>query len=258
MSTGNREIRPLLTLMAVLAISGLVVAGGYTWLLFGTPHRVVWWLALVLGVSVMWVVPLGLVGLGCLALVAYGRPPGPALGLARAALRFLFPLARSLSSWWGWDQDKVWASFVHLHNRLILAGLPGRRRGVSPADVLVLLPHCLQKTECRHKITWDTGNCQRCGACPVGDALDLSEQGGFRIAVASGGTQARRLVEETSPSTIVAVACERELGEGIRDVSSIPVLAVFNQRPEGPCRNTRVNPADLKATLSTLEAKGEV
>ena len=39
----------------------------------------------------------------------------------------------------------------------------------------------------------------------------------------------------------MAVACERDLTSGIQDSYPIPVIGVLNERPFGPCRNTRVD-----------------
>ena len=41
---------------------------------------------------------------------------------------------------------------------------------------------------------------------------------------------------------VVGIACERDLVSGIRDVYPLlPVLAVPNVRPMGPCKETRVD-----------------
>ena len=60
------------------------------------------------------------------------------------------------------------------------------------------------------------------------------------LAVATGGTIARRIVVQTRPELIVAVACERDLVSGIQDTLPLPVYGLFNQRPNGTCFNTLV------------------
>jgi hypothetical protein len=59
--------------------------------------------------------------------------------------------------------------------------------------------------------------------------------------VATGGTIARRIIKENRPDAILAVACERDLLSGILDTYPLPVLGVFNSRPNGPCINTIVD-----------------
>ena len=39
----------------------------------------------------------------------------------------------------------------------------------------------------------------------------------------------------------MAIACERDLTSGIQEVAEIPVIGIINERPEGPCCNTRVD-----------------
>jgi hypothetical protein len=48
----------------------------------------------------------------------------------------------------------------------------------------------------------------------------------------------------------VAVACERDLSSGIIDSYPLPVLGVTNERPFGPCFNTKV---DLGQVIEAIE-----
>ena len=58
------------------------------------------------------------------------------------------------------------------------------------------------------------------------------------------------MVADYKPKAIVAIACERDLTEGILDTSPISVLGILNIRPEGPCKNTRV---DLNKVLNAID-----
>ena len=107
-----------------------------------------------------------------------------------------------------------------------------------PNQILLLAPHCIQRTDCPHKITVDIENCRRCGGCPVTSLLELRSRYGIKVGMATGGTLARKYVREYRPRAIVAIACERDLTSGIQDANPIPVLGVTNQRPHGPCQNT--------------------
>ena len=62
--------------------------------------------------------------------------------------------------------------------------------------------------------------------------------------------EARRIIGETSPGAIVAVACERDLITGIQDVApKIPVIGLPNSRPEGPCADTVINTEELQQAI---------
>jgi hypothetical protein len=63
----------------------------------------------------------------------------------------------------------------------------------------------------------------------------------LRLFVATGGTIARRIVKEARPEAIIAVACERDLSSGLVDTYPLPVIGILNERPFGPCINTRVD-----------------
>ena len=113
-----------------------------------------------------------------------------------------------------------------------------------------------------HKITRNIENCRQCGGCSVGALLGLSHKYGIHVGVATGGTLARQMVKEIRPKAIIAVACERDLTSGIQDVFPLPVLGVLNERPFGPCFNTRVDIKKVEAAildfLDTEEADDKI
>jgi hypothetical protein len=80
----------------------------------------------------------------------------------------------------------------------------------------------------------------------------VAEKYGANIAIATGGTLARRIVLKFRPKLIIAVACQRDLVDGLREVFPIPVYGVLNQRPEGPCINTRVAVEEIDYALRKL------
>jgi hypothetical protein len=70
----------------------------------------------------------------------------------------------------------------------------------------------------------------------------MRDRYGFSLATAGGGTEARRKIQETRPSLIIAIACERDLLSGFIDVNPhIPVIGFPNYRPLGPCKDTQVD-----------------
>ncbi len=232
---------------------GLLLAGLLFWLTMGLA---VWYLLrfeafsrlLRLGVVGLVVVggPVVTVGLAFLVIALLSDRSFPALrSLIRLAIDLLFPIAQALGRLLHIDKERIESSFIEVNNRLVRK----HRAPVDPRRVMVLLPHCLQRADCRHKVTMNLANCRRCGKCNIGDLLGLAEEYGVNLMVATGGTQARRLVQQYGPRAIVAVACERELASGIQDVNRLPVLAIPNLRPEGPCRNTRVDLAQVRETI---------
>ena len=210
-----------------------------------------------MGVGVIWL-PLISMGVGiggivilawmCLTLVfhIYSGMPLPGVRSVRhVTIRLFFPLMELLAKALGMDRRKVRRSFVKVNNELVLAD----RKLVAPQDLLLLLPHCVQRSACPRRLTHNVELCARCGRCPVGALLDLRDAWGIRLAIATGGTIARRIVVEMKPRCIVAVACERDLTSGIQDSYPLPVFGVLNERPCGPCLDTRVPLEHLKTVL---------
>jgi hypothetical protein len=151
--------------------------------------------------------------------------------------KVLFPLMILMGKVVGISKERVRQSFVELNNHLIRSN----SHRVRPDRLLILLPHCIQDFDCEIKITGNIRNCKGCGKCEIKDLIELSDQYHLKIAVATGGTLARRIVLENRPEAIVAVACELDLTTGIQDTYPIPVIGILNERPNGPCINTKVN-----------------
>ncbi|TCO78980.1 DUF116 domain-containing protein [Marinisporobacter balticus] len=165
--------------------------------------------------------------------------------IVQISLSFIYTNTVNLSRLLGLDKNKIRSVFSELNNRLILLS----NTHVVAEEILVLLPHCLQKSSCPHKITNHIDNCKRCGLCDIDKLIELKEKYNIKLFVATGGTLARKIIKETKPKAIIAVACERDLSSGILDVKNIPVIGILNERPEGPCVNTRVNLKKVEETI---------
>jgi len=176
-------------------------------------------------------------GLGLLILtLVTGRDLFFSDRLRGIVIKYLFPGIIALGRRCGLDRDTLQQSFIALNNQLVRA----RHLRVTPEKTLILLPHCIQLFDCEIKITGDVGKCARCGQCDISSLADLAERYGIAMAVATGGTLARKIIVERRPHFILAVACERDLSSGIRDAYPLPVIGVLNRRPHGPCFNTEI------------------
>jgi hypothetical protein len=135
------------------------------------------------------------------------------------SLTFLAPMVIRLGNRFGVSKDRLFNSFIKVSNSLTRLA----RKKFKTAKLLVLLPHCLQRS-LRQQL------------------VDLGKQYNVGVFVASGGTVARKIILEHRPKAVIAVACERDLILGIQEIfMKIPVLGIPNIRPEGPCKNTLVD-----------------
>ncbi len=187
------------------------------------------------GLIVLFLISLG-IGVFAIVLTVWKKKPYPVFEkFIPMALSVLFPIAIAIGRLFGIDKNRVKLSFIEVHNQLIQT----KSIKIEPEDILLLLPHCLQVSECKYKITMDVDNCHRCGKCLISNLLELRDDLGFHMHVATGGTLARKTIEKVRPKAIVAVACERDLSSGIQDTAAaFPVLGVLNEYQEGPCINT--------------------
>jgi hypothetical protein len=160
-------------------------------------------------------------------------------------IKLFLPLMTMLGRLLGFSKQQVRSSFIKVNNELV-----DRAHLTCPAEkMLLLLPHCLQRSKYAYRLTYNVNNCKRCGLCPIGGLLELSDKYGVSMAIATGGTIARRIVVQKRPRLILAVACERDLSSGIQDTYPIPVYGVLNERPNGPCLDTQVNLNNLEAAI---------
>lgn len=166
-------------------------------------------------------------------------------GEKQVTVKVLFPLNIILGRLLGISKDTVRSSFVEVNNSLVKAS----RKRIGGDRVLILLSQCLQNFDCPHRVTATYLNCRRCGNCQLSEVIALKEKCEAELAIATGGTLARKIIIDTRPSAIVAVACERDLTSGIQDVYPTPVFGVLNRRPQGPCYNTEIDLDRLEAAV---------
>jgi hypothetical protein len=159
------------------------------------------------------------------------------LKVVRFSIKLLFPINVFVGKIFNVKKDKIRESYVQVNNSFIKSS----SMLFSAKDILILLPHCLQKYECVYRITNNINNCIDCKGCVICDLKKLSYDFGVKIAIATGGTLARKIIVETKPRCIIAVACQRDLVDGLMDVFPIPVYGILNKRPHGPCINTTLD-----------------
>ncbi len=131
----------------------------------------------------------------------------------------LLSIVTGLGRIFGISPDRLTNSFLKIHN-VIVGSKPVR---VEPDRLLILAPRCLTRD-----------NLQR--------LRSFRDRYGFQMATVGGGSQARTKIREVSPHMVIAIACERDLLSGFKEVNpNIPVIGFPNQRPEGPCKNTCID-----------------
>ncbi len=148
------------------------------------------------------------------------------LGRKKISITFLTPLIIRMGEKCGISYDRMGNSFIKVSNALIRT----TKYNFNQQRILILLPRCL------------TTSIQK-------EIRALAQKYGCLIFTVPGGELARKIIAREKPNAVIGVACERDLMSGIRDVSSIPVIGVPNQRPEGPCKNTIVNFQDIEDAI---------
>lgn len=156
-------------------------------------------------------------------------------GWAQPFLKLSIPFVQRLAKRMGVSRDRIGNSYVKVNNGLIraLGSKAVRER------ILILLPRCLSKNL-------------------ITRIKSFSQVYGCSVSVAGGGEFALDLIEIYKPTSVVGIACERELLINIKEVQEgIRVLGIPNSRPFGPCKNSVVNLNDVRdAVFFLLGIKG--
>ncbi|MGH7531295.1 MAG: DUF116 domain-containing protein [Gemmatimonadales bacterium] len=112
-------------------------------------------------------------------------------------------------------RDWVEHAAIDIYNTLAVR----RGRKVGTGELLVLIPRCLSKQA-------------------LDGVLAIAGRYAVPVFVATRGQLARRVIRERRPRAVVAVACERDMMTGLRDVAGkLPVLGLTMRLPNGPCRD---------------------
>ncbi len=168
--------------------------------------------------------------------------------LRGVVIKFLLPVIEFIGKVLGIPRDTIRQSFIAMNNSLVLS----QKILVKADRILILLPHCIQLFDCEIKVTGAISKCARCGRCDIKGLSELGEKYHIDISVATGGTLARKVITEKRPKLVVAVACEGDLTSGIKDCYPLPVLGILNDRPFGPCYNTRVETPKIDEALKLV------
>ncbi len=120
---------------------------------------------------------------------------------------------------------------------------------INPRDRILLLPHCLrQSATCIAKYNGRGLQCQGCNPeCSVNRLRAAAVNHGYQgICVAPGGRLAVSFVRQNCPQAVVAVACHKELEEGVHGVREIsgqggqPLIVIIPLTKDG-CVDTLVD-----------------
>ena len=244
---GKKRIFILLGMVMMLCYFAIF---GVIWLLMTTSSQELRQVMMT-GFAALFVCTFLLMGAGLTFLVIglLRRSASPVVQkIGRNIVDFFYPMTMWVGRLFGVSKEEIEDSYIKINNQMTVS----QDRKYRPEEILILAPHCLQNTNCPHKITIDVQNCHRCGKCSVAGLLDIAEETGINLVVASGGTFARKLAKEYQPKAIVAIACERDLTSGIKDMNAqhIPVVGVLNERPNGPCYNTTVQICKVRQALA--------
>jgi hypothetical protein len=129
-------------------------------------------------------------------------------------------------------RDWVEHAAIDVYNTLAVR----RGRRIGKGELLVLIPRCLSKQA-------------------LDGVLEIAGRYEVPVFVATRGQLARRVIRERRPRAVVAVACERDMMTGLRDVAGkLPVLGLTMQLPNGPCRDAAIDLKQMEEWVQGLIA----
>ena len=150
---------------------------------------------------------------------------------------------------------------------MVIDYLKNKNRTIAEIDFnkrVLLISYCLRPSnKCPAKLESTGLKCICCSNnCSIGKLKKAAEEAGYKgICIAPGGSMAIKFVEESHPEGIVAVACEKELSEGIYAIKKIvsknklngftPVIKTIPLIKDG-CVDTEI---DVEKALNTIRIR---
>jgi hypothetical protein len=213
-------------LFTAVGIAGLVVATAVAiYLLSPRLAQLASWLpralylgdAIFAGVGALW---LGLIGISFVT----DRALLPGRFAERGLLLKTFRLASRVGEMFGVQRDWTDNAAVAVYDRLAWA----REWRVRANEMLILIPRCLSRAS-------------------LEGVMDIAKRYDVVTFVATRGAYARQAIRERRPKAVVAVACERDMISGLRDVAGrLPVLGLTMQLPNGPCKDASLDLVEME------------
>ena len=214
-------------LFTAVGIAGIVITGAAAiYLLSPRLAQLAWWLpralylgdVIVAGAGALW---LGLIGLS----YATDRALLPSRFAERGLLLKTLRLSSRVGEVFGVQRDWTDNAAVAVYNRLAWA----REWRVRANEMLILIPRCLSRAA-------------------LDGVMDIAKRYDVATFVATRGAYARQAIRERRPKAVVAVACERDMISGLRDVAGrLPVLGLTMQLPNGPCKDASLDLVKMEA-----------
>lgn len=131
---------------------------------------------------------------------------------------------------WGISRDRMASSCIAITNALARLHIDR----ASTQRPLILLPRCLN-------------------GATVREVRQIAERYDCPVEVMATNRHTRAKVLEYRPTTVLAVACERDLVSGLYHFAhTMPILVIPNERPEGPCIRTTLDTGRIERFLREL------
>jgi hypothetical protein len=140
----------------------------------------------------------------------------------------------------------------------------GKVADVPFSQRVLLLPHCLRPSQnCPGKMTKQGLNCAGCilTDCAIYKLRVAATEAGYSgVCVAPGGRLAVRFLAEHQPTGVIAIACDKELEEGLEAIAEMaweggrPTVVTFPLSQDG-CVDTKV---DVEAALEIILSNGHL
>lgn len=135
-------------------------------------------------------------------------------------------------------------------------------RDIPPGDRILLISHCLRhSSSCQARMSRSGLQCRDdCRErCSIGRLRLLAEECGYKgVCIAPGGSMALKFIKKTEPEGVVAIACMKELEEGVCAVKELveekkksgqpPVIVSVPLLKDG-CVDTEVDEDEAKRII---------
>jgi len=149
---------------------------------------------------------------------------------------------------WPRAEERFIGALVAAQNRRVHAHM--RRRPAR--TILLILPRCVHRTDCRHDVREGLAGCRDCRTCQLGAMARLCDRHGVTALVAFRSHVAFAMARERRPDLIIATACHDRLVKALRSVPEYPALLAPLAGMERMCVNAGIDLAWFERQLAAV------
>lgn len=161
--------------------------------------------------------------------------------LVTSGFSMLEGMIKGICRFFGLEEKELLTFIIRMHNsmnRKAFETIPVRKRAI-------FFPQCLRSSRCPAHLTPEGIKCVNCGQCPLGQAVKVLGDAGYRVFIVPGSSFIQRMIRSYRPEGIIGVGCIIEVKEGLEMCDRLGLCGIGVVTLKDGCVETAMNWQEL-------------